>query len=258
MVTEVMLITGASSGIGADLARVAARNGQDLILVARREDALNALKEEIAAKHNVNITVLPCDLSDPDGATRLHEQVTAGGHVVTFLVNNAGFGVHGEFLNEPVADHQKQNHVNVLSLLSLCHLFGNDMKAAGRGRILNVASTASFQPIPIMSTYAAGKAYVRSLSEALAAELRGSGVTVTCLCPGVTDTGFFEVADMKNLLMFRLGMQTSMAVAEFGFAAAMAGKGVVVSGLMNRMLAFTTRFSPTKLNTWIARRLVTP
>ena len=239
------LVTGASAGIGRELARVFARNGHGLILAARRLDELNALATELRDEFKVMVTCIRADLGTPDGAAKLFDDTTAAGLTVDVLVNNAGFGLLGPFAeNEPETLHG-MIAVNVAALTSLTRLSLPGMISRKSGRVLNVASTAAFQPGPLMAAYYATKAYVLSLSQALSYELRGTGVTVTCLCPGPTATEFSDVAGATKTRLFKKGrLMTAAAVADAGYAGLMAGKRVVIPGLQNRLMACLSPFTP--------------
>jgi short-subunit dehydrogenase len=241
------LITGASSGIGADLAREFHRAGHALVLVARRRDRLDALAAELGS----TARALVADLADPNAPARLFAEIGP----VDVLVNNAGFGAAGRFAKLDLATQQRMIQVNISALTALTHLFLAPMRARGYGRVLNIASTAAFQPLPGLAVYAATKAYVMSLSESLWAELEGSGVTVTCLCPGATDTEFAEVAGLQTARPFRHAM-TSAKVAKLGFAATMAGRRLVVTGTANRFMKLSIRFMPSGPVLRITRRML--
>src|SRR5512134_3252055 len=181
------LVTGASSGIGADFARELAARGMHLVLVARREERLRALAEELERAHGVRTRVIAADLAKPDAPRALHERLRGEGVAVDVLVNNAGFGVYGAFLDVPWEREREMIELDVVALLHLTKLFARDMRERGFGRVLEVASIGAFQPSPTYAAYSAAKAFVQSFGEALACELRGSGVTVTTISPGVTD-----------------------------------------------------------------------
>ena len=250
---QTALITGASSGIGYDLARLFAADGYDLVLVARTESKLRALAQQLEGEHGVSVRVLPFDLTDPAAPARIFE--AAG--PVNVLVNNAGFGTAGQFATETDARMELEMlQVNIVALTHLTKLFLPPMVARGAGQILNVASTAAFQPGPLMAVYYATKAYVLSFSEAIAEELSGSGVSVTALCPGPTATAFAETADMTDRRLFRLKKpMTSLQVARIGFEAMKRGRRVVVTGLSNKILAQSVRLSPRALTVKITKRL---
>ncbi|HET6576603.1 MAG TPA: SDR family oxidoreductase [Fimbriiglobus sp.] len=251
----VALVTGASAGIGRELARRFARGGHDLVLTARRVDELRTLADELRAA-GVTAHVVPADLSDPAAPRKLFDEIAAAGLTVDVLVNNAGFGVYGPFADADPDRLLAMVRVNVLALTELCRLFIPGMVARGRGRVLNVASTAAFQPGPLMAGYYATKAYVLSLSEALAHELRGTGVTVTCLCPGPTRTEFAAVAAMDGSKLFDSpNVADAASVAEVGYQASMRGRRVAIPGVLNRLGVFSTRFAPRSFLMRIVERI---
>lgn len=246
--TKTALITGASGGIGLEFARVFAREGYNLVLVARSEDKLSQLANELKTKHNVQVRVMARDLSSITAPQEIFDTLTADGIQIDVLINNAGFAAFGRFATETnLADELQMMQVNMIALTLLTKLFVKPMVERGSGKILNVASTASFQPGPLMAVYYATKAYVLSLSEALARELAGTGVSVTALCPGPTESGFQQRAsleDSKLIANATIPMMTSAAVAEQGYQALIAGKTIFVPGLMNRLGALLPRFVP--------------
>ncbi len=239
------LVTGASSGIGAEVARELARRGWSLVLTARSEDPLRALGKEIEAGTGVAVEVVPADLNLP-GAPGLLEEATEGrGIRVDLLVNNAGLGDFRPFLEGERERSLRILQVNVAALTDLSWRFASRMAERGGGRILNVASTAAFQPGPGMAVYYASKAYVLSLSEGLRVEFRGHGISVTTLCPGPTTSGFQAEAGMEGSGVFRfLPLPGSREVARFGVDQALRGRGVVIHGWTNRLLATLVRFVP--------------
>jgi short-subunit dehydrogenase len=248
--TSTALITGASSGIGADLARLFAKDGYELVLVARSEGKLQALARELGVK----TTVIAADLAKPNAASDVVARL--GGIEIDALVNNAGVGVAGPFLETDLQAELDMIHVNVVALTQLTKLLLPPMVKRGRGRILNVASTAAFQPGPLMAVYYATKAYVLSFSEAIADELRKTGVTVTALCPGPTATGFAAAANVGETRLFTLMPPMSSAkVARAGYEAMKRGKRVVIPGLKNKLLAESVRISPRRLATTIVRKI---
>ncbi len=251
-----VLVTGASSGIGADLARVFAREGHDLVLVARSSDRLEALARELREAFGAAARVVPADLSVPGAAGGLRDRLARDGIGIDVLVNNAGFGLRGPFGAIDPARQLEMIQVNLVALTELTRLLVPEMVRRGKGRILNVASTAAFQPGPLMAVYCATKAYVLSFSEALAEELRSSGVTVTCLAPGATETGFGEIAGVAGTRLFRSGTMTSRAVAETAYAATKRGAALVVPGCRNRILSASVRFVPISTAARVARRLL--
>jgi short-subunit dehydrogenase len=247
------LITGASSGIGADLARELARRGANVVLVARRADRLESLAAEIAAL-GVSALAYPCDIADGQARVAL----AAAHPAVDILVNNAGLGVFGAFNESDWGKVANMLEVNVTALTHLTHLFAKPMAARGYGRVLMVASTAAFQPVPLYAVYAATKAYVLSLGEALNVEYAKQGVLFTTLCPGSTASEFFDVAAQKKSAMVEKSMMTSEAVAKIGVDAVVAGKSSVVAGLLNTLMALGTRFTPRGTNAKLAYKIMQP
>jgi uncharacterized protein len=248
-----VLITGASSGIGAALARVFAREGHDLVLVARSLDRMEVLARELRDAFGATARVFPVDLSVPGAAGTLRERVAREGLAVDVLVNDAGFGMRGGFVELDWARQLEMIHVNMVALTELTRLFVPDMVRRRSGRVLNVASTAAFQPGPLMAVYCATKAYVLSFTAALAEELRGSGVTVTCLAPGATESSFGETANVSATRLFRAGTMSSREVAEAAYRALDGGRALVVPGLRNRLLAASVRLLPVATAARVAR-----
>jgi uncharacterized protein len=248
------LVTGASSGIGEELARVFAREGWDLVLVARNGERLRALAGELEAAHGAKSQVVVADLSDAAAPEAVWKAL--GDRPLEALVNNAGYGVAGAVAANPLADELGMFQVNVMSLVALTKLALPGMIGRKSGRILNVASTAAFQPGPFLAAYYASKACVLSYTEALAEELRGTGVSATCLCPGPTRTNFFRRADMEAVpLATRFGLSSAGEVAELGYSAMMARKPIAIAGLLNSLGAFSVRFVPRRLVVRITRWL---
>jgi short-subunit dehydrogenase len=251
---QTALVTGASGGIGEALARLLAENHHSLILVARRRDRLQALSEELTKLHRVAVRGIAADLADPAEVDKLLAVLRAQETQIDVLVNNAGVGVYGPFVETDWAAEQRMLHLNTVALTQLTKHFVPLMVARRHGRILNVASTAAFQPGPLMAVYYATKAYVLSFSEALANELAGTGVTVTCLCPGPTATEFQAAAKMEGSKLFRGPFRMdAAAVARAGYRGMQRGKPVVIPGWKNRLLAFAVRLAPRRLVTKIAR-----
>jgi len=251
---ETALVTGASGGIGLELARVFARKGFDLVLVARRKDALEELAAHCTREHGARVEVLPLDLLEPDAPTRLVEHLGANDLAVDVLVNNAGLMEMGGFDRIEVGKHERLLRLNVLALTLLTHHLLQPMIARGHGRILNVASTSAFQPVPSLALYAASKAFVLSLSESLSEELKGTGVTVTALCPGLTRTDMLEHAQTEHEdARWIPGFLVSDAreVARKGFEACMAGRVIVVPGLPNWLGASLVGLYPR----WLVRNV---
>ena len=249
------LITGASAGLGRDYARLFADDGHDVVVVARRRERLEEVGREICGNSGVQAHVLPLDLSDRDAPRRCVEELRARGLTIDFLVNNAGLGTNGAFGAADPAKQLEMIQVNVTSLVELTRLLVPDMLARKRGRILNVGSTAGFQPGPFMAVYYASKAFVNSFSEALAYELDGTGVSVTVSCPGATDTEFAGHAGNDSSLLFKLGAADSASVAREGYAAMMAGQRMVVHGFTNKLGVQALRVSPRAVAIGIAARL---
>jgi uncharacterized protein len=254
---ETVLVTGASSGIGLELARLFAADGSALVLVARSIVKLEALAAELRDAHKVDVRVEAADLIDPGAPRRLHEALERGGVAVDVLVNNAGFGAIGPVASLDTKRQLDMVSVNVAALTHLSRLFLPGMLARARGGILNVSSTAGFQAGPNMAVYYATKAYVLSFSEALTEEVRDKGVTVTCLCPGPTDTGFKEEAGMEGVALFRLGAMDAPTVARIGHRAFRSRRAVVIAGFGNKVPTFLERFAPRALIRKVTKRLNT-
>jgi uncharacterized protein len=250
------LVTGASSGLGADFARQLAGMGCGLILAARREERLLALKEELLAAYPVPVECMAIDLAASGSPEALHERIRASGRDVDVLVNNAGYGLYGDFVETPWERMQQMLELDIVALTRLTHLFVPDMRARGFGYVLNVASTGSFQPTPTYAAYSAAKAYVLSLGEALHYELRGSGVGCTTLCPGVTRTEFFDVAGQALTAYQRMTMMESSAVAHVGLQTMLRGRSSVVAGPFNALFAWGTRLLPRQTLAAISGRLM--
>jgi short-subunit dehydrogenase len=249
------LVTGASAGLGRDYARLFAADGHDVVLVARRRERLEELAREIGGQGGTQVHVLPLDLSDREAPRRCVEELRARGLAIDFLVNNAGLGTNGPFVEADPAKQLEMIQVNVASLVELTRLLVPDMLARKRGRVLNVGSTAGFQPGPFMAVYYASKTFVNSFSEALAYELDGTGVTVTVSCPGATATEFAGHAGNDSSLLFKLGAADSMSVAREGYAAMMAGRRMVVHGFTNKLGVQALRVSPRPVAIALAARL---
>lgn len=240
--SDTVLITGASSGIGLELARCAAAEGSDLILVARRETRLRDLARELTDRHGVAARVMVFDLEDPHAPEAIVDQLN--GENVDVLVNNAGFGARGAFAEVGLDEQIAMLQVNVEALTHLTRLLLPPMLARGRGGVLNVASTAGFQPGPYMSVYYASKAYVLSLSEALAEEMKGTGITISCLAPGPTRTEFQQRAGAKRAWVSQLNPGTAEGVARVGWKGFRSGKVIVVPGPTNRVAATLAQLVP--------------
>jgi len=256
---KIALITGASAGIGRELTKLFARDGYDLVLVARNGSSLVSFGDELQRQFQIKAKPFPLDLTASAAPQFLFEQLARENIAVDVLVNNAGYGTLAPFVKTSVEDILGQIQLNIAALTHLTKLLLVPMLERKSGKILNVASTAGFQAGPRMAVYYATKAYVISLSEALAHELSGSGVTVTCLCPGATDTGFQKRAGTEDTILFRwLRAMDPKTVARDGYRALMKGKPLVISGFKNWLLAESLRISPRRLVTAISGKLIEP
>jgi len=254
MTKPLALVTGASSGIGAAIALELAQRGHDLILVARREGALRDLAQTLASAHRVTCHVIPADLVAPDGVSSLLAALTQKGLSPDVLVNNAGLGMIGPHVDMPWADEQRMIDLNITALTALTHALLPAMTQRRQGRVLNVASTAAFQPGPGMAVYFASKAYVLSYSEALHHELRHQGITVTALCPGPTQSEFVAVASKhrKISLADRVPFAPAQDVARQAVDGMLRGQAIVIPGLINKLGVWSGRITPR----WLMRHIV--
>lgn len=250
------LITGASGGIGEAFARRLAADGRNLVLVARSEDKLHRLCDELIERHKITAHYVALDLTAPDADAQLFAETETRGFEVEWLVNNAGFGSMGDFAALDPERELEMISLNISTLVALTHRYLQGMRARQNGVIINVSSTASFQPVPFMATYAATKAFVTSFSEAIAEENRPHGITVTALCPGPTDTNFFAVADAKPLQV--KGMQSPGAVVETALAGVRRGKQHVISGWTNWIGARFQNIVPNSLVTRVIGGVLRP
>lgn len=244
------LVTGASSGLGQHFAWALAEQGADLVLVARRVEPMQALAREIAARHGVQVQVQGADLAAVGAAAELKAHLDAAGVHIDVLINNAGMGVIGDFLEQPAHNTRELLNLNIVALTELTQQFATPMQARGRGHILLVASIVAFQPYPSYAAYAASKAYVLSLGEALHTELAAHGVVVSVLSPGITDTEFFSAAGSQPNALMRRMMMAPRPVVDIGLAALFAGRSSVVAGTLNRVMTFASRLFPRQ---WLAR-----
>jgi short-subunit dehydrogenase len=245
-VSNSALVTGASSGIGAAIASELASRGYSLALVARREERLRSLATELASDHGIDADVIACDLADPAERDRLMDELMAGGRAVELLVNNAGFGHQADFAPSPRERMIEMVRLNVEAVVDLTSRFLGPMVEKGRGAVINIASTAAFQPLPGSAVYAASKAFVLSFSEAIRTELRGSGVTVTAVCPGPVKTEFTEVAGVGGVEERTPGAvwMTAEEIARHAVDGAERDRRVVVPGTLNRAAALAGQHSP--------------
>ncbi|MEA5468223.1 SDR family oxidoreductase [Spirulina sp. 06S082] len=246
------LVTGASSGIGAELARLHAAKGGDIVLVARREDALNQLKLELEQAHGIKATVIVADLAEPDSAEQIFAATEAAGIQVDILINNAGFGGHGKFHERDRAKDQAMMQVNMVSLVNLTHLYLQGMVDRNSGRILHVASTAGFLPGPLQAVYYATKAFVLSFSQAIAQELADTNITSTALCPGAVATGFVAAGNLEGNSLWD-NAASPESVARCGYEAMMKGKLVKInerslSFILNWVFPFLPRKTVLKIS----------
>ncbi|MCR6655324.1 MAG: SDR family oxidoreductase [Opitutus sp.] len=242
---KTVLVTGASSGIGYELAREFARNGHDLVLVAPSETELNTIAEDFIRDHNIDVTVVAADLRESEAPDEVFDQLEASGIEVDILVNNAGFGARGKFHEITLEKDIGMIRLNIEAVVRLTKLFLPPMLERGHGRILNVASIAGFEPGPMLAVYHASKAFVLSLTEALATELEDTGVTATALCPGPTDTDFFPKAGMVETNAFqKANVMAPQEVATLAYPALMRAERVFVPGAMNKAMVFARRISP--------------
>ena len=242
------LVTGASSGFGQEFVKLFAQDGYNLIMVARHEDDLQEVAQQLENDYSGCETwVIAKDLSQPQAAQELYEEVKQKGVTVQALVNDAGFGEHGLFAESDFKKELAMIQLNVVSLVTLTKLFMRDMLECREGKILQLASTASFMPIPKLSVYAATKAFVLSFSEAVAYELKDTGVTMTALCPGASDTEFFERADAEGANITESPLSDPAEVAKDGYEAMMKGETRVISGAMNKTQVYLSNIVPDSL-----------
>jgi len=249
------LITGASGGIGLELTKLFAKDGYNLVLVARSQDKLTQIKAELEKRRGISVRAIPKDLANPNAPDEIYSELEEAGVQIDVLVNNAGYALFG-----PLAEEDKQKiidmlQVNIMALTNLTRLFLPGMVERKQGRVLNLGSTAAFVPGPLMAVYYASKAYVLSFSEAIAEEVKGTGVTVTALCPGATESGFQQRAGMEDSkLVSGRQLHTAASVARAGYDAMMKGKTVEVPGLSNKMVPLFARLSPRRLVPAVVKR----
>lgn len=245
---KVALITGASSGIGREFARIHASRGGNLVIIARSEDKLRELKEELEKKYQVNVKIIVKDLTSPQASQEIYNEVKEAGIKIDYLINNAGFGGRGFFHERPMELDLQMIQVNIVALTTLTRLFLPDFVQRNEGKILNVSSTAALMPGPLQAVYYATKAYVAFFSNAIAEELRDTNITVTNLMPGATDTGFAKTSDMNNTGVFAKPVSPE-TVAKEGYEGMLKGKLDVISGLSmsQRLMMATIPFAPKKM-----------
>jgi short-subunit dehydrogenase len=250
------LITGASSGIGLELARFFAKDKHNMVLVARSEGKLKDLAQELTQKHGIMVKIIAKDLSQHNAAQEVYNELKREGIQIDFLVNNAGFGEFGFFHETEWHKEEMMINLNITALTQFTKLFVKDMVHRKYGKIMNVASTAAFQPGPLMAVYYATKAYVLSFSEAIANELQDKGVTITALCPGPTESGFQAAATLEESKLVKgKKMPSSAEVAQYGYQAMMEGEVVAIHGTLNWIMAQSNRFTPRKMVTAIVRAM---
>ena len=251
---KTVLITGASSGIGKEMAYVYAENNYNLILVARRRDNLESIKSDIEQKHKLNVQIFDVDLSKTDSAELLYNKVSEQKLKVDVLINNAGFGIKGKFKDTDMEWEESMLILNMVTLTKLTKLFVKDMLKARSGNIVNIASTAAFQAVPSFSTYAATKAYVLHFSEAIAYELKNDNIAVTAICPGATKSEFADVADVDQKHFSKA--PSSRELAEFTYNEMKKGKVTSIHGFMNNLMVLSARTTPRKIVTALAAKVM--
>ncbi len=252
---ETVLITGASSGIGKDLAELFASQKYNLILSARSKEVLDEMKDDFEQRFAIQVEVIAMDLSAPNSGIQLYRSVKELGKTISILINNAGYGMSGESAEMEAEKVSNMLSLNINTLTELAVLFAHDMKGNRRGKILNVASTAGFQPVPYMAAYSASKAYVLSFSEALHVEMKPYGVSVSALCPGATITNFGKTAGVESSKLFSLAM-SSKAVATKAYKGLMNNKMTIITGWMNALMASSVRLVPRKWAAMVAARMM--
>lgn len=250
------LITGATNGIGLELAKIHASKGGDLVLVARTKSKLDKLKSAWEKEYHISVYTIEKDLSIIGAAQEVYDEVLRHNLQIDYLINNAGFGNYGFFQETAWEKEQKMINLNITALTQLTKLFLQDMSKRKSGKIMNLASTASFQPGPLMAVYFATKAYVLHFTEAIANEVKNQGITVTALCPGPTETNFQTAAEAEENQAFnQQKLPSAEEVAAYGYQAMMKGKLVAIHGLQNKLLANSVRFVPRKISTKIVRKV---
>jgi len=243
--TKNALVTGASGGIGYEFAKLLAQDGYNLILIARSEAKFFEIKQDFEEKYNVKILFIPIDLTIPDSAEEIFHILTQKKIDIDILVNNAGFGNYGEFIKTDIKNEAQMIRLNIMTLHQMTKFFLQKMVERKQGRIINVASIGAFQPGPLMSVFYATQSFILSFSEALAAELKGTGVTVTCFCPGPTESGFQTVAHLQESRIVKgRKLPSAEDVVKYGYEAMNKGKTIAINGLTNKFFAIIVRFLP--------------
>lgn len=251
------LITGASGGIGYELAKIFAKNNTNLILVARNKNKLDELKNELENQFGISVYTIGKDLSIRESVSELYEETKKQNIPVEYLINNAGFGDFGMFTDTDWDKEERMINLNMKTLTLLTKLYIREMTERGSGKVMNVASTAAFQPGPLMAVYCSTKSYVLNFSQAINNEVKSRGVTVTALCPGPTESGFQDASGMKeSKIVTKIKMPSSKTVVEYGYKAMMKGKPVAIHGYMNKILALSVRFMPRNVVVKITRILL--
>ena len=251
------LITGSSGGIGLEMARIAATKKYNLILTARSTDKLEEIKKELSVTYGIKVICIPLDLSLQQCADKLYRTVKESSIIPEILINNAGFGYHGNFYKTSWEKENDMLNLNIIALTHLTKLFIQDMIHEGHGMVMNVSSTAAFLPLPYLSVYAASKSYVLSFSEALHAELKGTGISVTTLCPGPTKTGFEKKAEFENANLFnKFPVATAKKVAQKGFDGMLKKKTLVIPGGFNKLNYISSIITPRFITKRIAKKIM--
>lgn len=254
---KTVLITGASKGIGVELAQIFADNGCNLVLVARSADLLNQAKNKLESEYSVTVHTIAKDLSQPSSAKDIYDEIINNNIDIDYLVNNAGFGDYGEFAETAWDRYEKMITLNITTVAHLTHLFVTNWKGRKQGKILNISSTAAFQPGPMMAVYFATKSFVLNFSEGIGEELKKYNITVTALCPGPTKTHFGEESNMNaSKLVKNVKIASSKEVALLGYKAMMKGRPTVIHGAMNKLAPFGVRFMPRKWVTKLSARVM--
>jgi len=250
------LVTGASSGLGVDFAKILAEKGSNLILVARREDLLKKHQEEIKAKFNVQVEIIAMDLGTKEAPQHLYKLIKEKNIDVDILINNAGFGIHDDFINIPWEKEESMLNLNIITVVNLTKLFVKDMIAKKYGYVLNIASVAAYQAVPTYACYGASKSFILNFSEAIRNELKNTNVKISVLSPGPTKTEFFEVAGAGNNKYKDYAMMESNKVARMGIDGMLNGKATVIPGFFNFMGAFSSKILPRNLITVLTGKMM--